>query len=156
MEMNIIDFSDFKSEKFEKIFREYYLEEGIKLREDTIVFNEIQKSSDEGKTKCFCFVENEEIKAFVMYKIMELANENGFIKHYVGHIEELYVVSEKRMQGIAKMLLNKVEEYMREKDVKKLFLTSREHMYDFYKKMEFYIDESYICANKLKCLFKSL
>lgn len=154
--MDFIEFNEFKSENFEIIFRKYYLEEGIKLKKDTIVFDEIQKSSDEGKTRCFCVVENDNIIGFIMYKIMELANENKFIKHYVGHIEELYVVKEKRKQGLGKSLLVKVEEYMKENNVKKLFLTAREHMYDFYKKLGYFIDESYVCANKLKCFFKSL
>ena len=154
--MEFVEINNFKSKTFEKVFREYYLEEGITLKENTIVFDEIQKSHDAGKTKCISLMENEEIIGFIMFKIMELSNDNGFIKEYIGHIEELYVIDKKRKQGLGKSLILKVEGYMVENNVKKLFLTAREHMYDFYIKLGYYIDESYECANKLKCLVKSL
>lgn len=154
--MDLVQFSDFKSEQFQEIFREYYLEEGIVLRENTMVFEEIQKSADKGNTKCFILLESEKIIGFIMFKTIQLNNDNGFIKQNIGHIEEVFIDKNNRKKGYGKLLLLRVEEYFKNINIKKIFLTARTQVHSYYCNLGYFVDDSYICANNLKCYFKSL
>jgi len=154
--MEIKSFNDFKSEKFKKVFTEYFFEEGITLKENTTVFDEIQNNANEGKTKAYVIENNDRIIAFIMYRVYNIKSNNKFLTHTFGYIEELYVVPEERNKKLASMLINRVESEFKANNIYKIALTSEPEVYDFYKKLGYNIDNSYSSANNLKCFVKDI
>ncbi len=156
MSFNFVEFFDYKSESFKKVFTEYYAYEGITLKPDTTVFDEITNSALSGNTKTYALVENGNVEAFIMFQILKLKTENNFFKHKILHIEELYVTEQKRNQKIATKLISKVEEFAKSKNVNIILLTAREEVFKFYEKLGYAKNNAYECGNKLQCFTKEL
>lgn len=156
MDFNFVDFNNYKSDAFKKVFTEYYAFEGITLKPDTAVFDEITNSANNGETKTFALIQNENIVAFIMFQILKLKTENKFFKHKVLHIEELYVIEEKRNQKIATALINKAEQFAKTQNVGLVLLTARPQVFEFYEKLGYRKNNAYECGNKLQCFTKEL
>lgn len=154
--MELVKLINVKDEEFEKIFRDYYKEDGIELRPDTTVFDEIQKGLEEHGNKILTIRKDGKLIAFIMYQIVKLSTDNNFFKQKLGFIRELYVIPSERGKGYSKILTQNVEEYFIEHEIQRTILNAHENMYDFYFKQGYYIDETYKCGNELKCLFKNL
>lgn len=154
--MEIIKLTNVKNEEFEKIFRDYYKEDGIELKPDTKVFDEIQRSLDKDYCKVLALRNDGKLIAFIMYEIVKLSTEDKFFKQKLGFVREIYVLPSERNKGFSKVLMQNVENYFIEHGIKRSILNAHENMYEFYFKQGYYIDETYKCGNELKCLFKDL
>lgn len=149
-------FCDFKSEEFKEIFTDYYLSEGITLKENTKVFDEIENSSKNFGTKCVVYRKANKIAGFILFRIIKLRDEKKFFKYNFGYIEELYVVENERNKHVATKLIEQFEIYLNQNKIRTIVLTADEKVYDFYKKKGFKEDNSLTCENKLKCFIKRI
>lgn len=156
MDFNFVNYQDYKSEQFKKVFTEYYKHEGVTLKPDTTVFDEIEQSAQQGKTLTYAVMEQDNIVAFIMFQVLTLKSDNKFVKQKLGHIEELYVVKQKRNQKIATQLLVEVEKYFKSQNIDIIFLTAEPHVFEFYRKLGFKHNNTYNCANNLQCLTKDI
>ena len=147
-------FNDFKSKEFKKIFKEYYLGEGITLTEHTKVFDEIENSSKRLGTKCIVYKKANNIAGFILFRLVKLRDEKKFFKYNFGYIEELYVIESERNKNVATKLMEQFENYLKQNKIKTIILTAEEKVYDFYVKKGFEEDNSIFCENKLKCFIK--
>ncbi len=154
--MEFVKYTNYKSDEFKKVFTEYYKYEGITLRPDTTVFDEIEASANNNETFTYALIVNNEIKAFIMYQILELKTPNKFVSHRVGHIEELYVVEDYRNKHIATSLIKQVELDVKQNNVNLMFLTAEPKVFKVYEKLGYTLNSNYTCLNKLQCLTKQI
>ena len=154
--MELVNLTNVKTEEFEKVFREYFIEEGINLRPDTTVFDEMQKGIEEHGVKILTIRKDDKLIAFIMYQIIKMTALDEFFKQKLGFIREFYVIPSERGNGYSKVLTQNVEEYFKRHEVDRIILNAEEEVYEFYFKQGYYIDETYKSANNLRCLFKDL
>lgn len=154
--MEFKELKNAKDEEFKKVFREYFACVGINLKSDTLIFDEIQKDIDENGVKILTIRKADKLIAFIIYQEIKMKGLDGFFKQKLGFIREFYVMLSERGNGYSKLLSQRVEDEFKKHNIKKVILNAHEDMYDFYFKQGYYIDDTFTCANELKCLFKEL
>lgn len=150
--MTIRELSDFYDERFQLCFRAYFLEIGIKLKEDTDVFDDITESYQKENMRTFVLEDENEIAGFIMFQPEHL--KGGFFEERAGFIRELWIAPSLRRSGYGKRLIETVEDYFRKMDISKLILTYDENALEFYKKLGFHPDGSYQARNNGKVITK--
>jgi len=150
--MTIRELSNFYDARFQLCFRAYFLEIGIKLKEDTDVFDDITASYKQENMRTFVLEAENEIAGFIMFQPEHLTG--GFFEEHAGFIRELWVAPAFRRSGYGKRLLETVEDYFRKMDISKLILTYDENALEFYKKLGFHPDGSYKAKNNGNVIVK--
>ena len=150
--MEILELSNFYDERFKQCFRAYFLEIGLKLKEDTDVFDDITKSYEDENMRTFVLTEEDQFAGFIMLQPEYL--KSGFFEEWVGFIRELWVAPSFRRLGCGKQLIERAEDYFRVKKISKLILTYEEDALGFYKRLGFYPDDSYKAKNEGKVIVK--
>ena len=143
--MTILELTNFYDERFKGCFRAYFQEIGIRLREDTDVFDDITESCEKENMRVLVLEKGNEFMGFIMFQPEHL--QGGFFQEQAGFIRELWVAPSCRRSGYGRSLLRRAEEVFREKGISKLLLTYEEEALGFYKKLGFQPDESYQAKN---------
>ena len=143
--MEILELCDFKDVRFTECFRRYFLEIGIRLKDDTDVFDEIAKSCEKENMRAFVLGEDQAFTGFIMFQPELL--KGGFFEERLGFIRELWVDPSYRHLGYGRRLIETAEKHFREEKIAKLILTYEEEAIGFYRKLGFVHDRSYCAEN---------
>lgn len=143
--MAILELSNFYDERFKQCFRAYFLEIGIKLKEDTDIFDAITESYEKENMRAFVIEEGKQFAGFIMLQAEYL--KGGFFEEQVGFIRELWVNPAFRQRGYGKGLIKIAEDYFKSMEISKLILTYEDDALDFYKRLGFKHDRSYKAKN---------
>ena len=152
--MEIFELSNFYDKRFMQCFRAYFLEIGIKLKENTDIFDVITRSYAEEHMRTFVLEGQEGFAGFIMLQPEHL--KGGFFEEQAGFIRELWVAPAYRLAGNGRHLLETAEEFFKERGICKLILTYQEDALAFYQKMGFVPDRSYTAKNNGNVIVKRL
>lgn len=104
----------FYDPQFQRIFRAYFAEIGITLREDTTLWDEIKKSADEEGMVCLAAQEDGALVGFIMLQSEPMTSRSGFFSMFLGFIRELWVAPERRRSGLGRALIQQAEALLRD------------------------------------------
>lgn len=127
----------FYDPQFQRIFRAYFAEIGITLREDTTLWDEIKKSADEEGMVCLAAQEDGEFVGFIMLQSEPMTSRSGFFSMFLGFIRELWVAPERRRSGLGRALIQQAEALLREQGALVLALTPSPAAERFYAALGF-------------------
>ena len=109
--MEFIAITDFKNELFADAFKQYFAEFGIHVKDWDALFEEMNREEYMG---ALLLVDSASgVLGFIQYQSIQL--NNNFFQQKLGFVREFWVRSECRKLGYGTLLLEKVEEFFREK-----------------------------------------
>jgi len=141
--------------RFQNLFRDYFLELGIKLDHDTKIFDFMKKSKKDEKMKTYVYEENHLLVGFIMFQEEVLLSKSEFFNEHTLFIREFYVSKDKRRLGIGLKLLKNVELFAKKNKIMKLILTTHTKK-DYYIDFGYQLDLSYQAKNNHEVLVKYL
>lgn len=143
--MTISELTNYYDEGFRQCFREYFLELGIRLKEDTDVFDALARAGERENMRTFVLAEEDRLAGFVMLQPEHL--KGGFFEEDVGFIRELWVAPPFRRLGYGRQLIGVAGDHFRKAKISKLILTYEEDALGFYEKLGFRPDGAYKARN---------
>ncbi len=149
--MDCIVISDFKNERFQRVFKMYFQEFGINVRDWDGLFEEM--NSEEKIEALLCLEQDGEVIGFIQYQFIQLAH--SFFEEKLGFIREFWIDNEHREKGYGTSLLKKTEDYFKEKGIHKTILTSDTEE-EFFVKRGYKKDESINAKNNDNVYIKEL
>ncbi len=153
---NIIIHNDYRDLRLQRCFREYFSEIGEPLKENTRVFGKMQAAVTDCGMQCLVLQQEDEIRGFLQFQEEVLTHPMGFFRERLGFIRELWVAPELRRSGCGKAFVTAMEQYCRDRGIKKLILTYEENALGFYKSLGFAEDPSYSAENEQGVMVKLL
>ncbi len=151
--MNLIEINDFYGEAFKACFRAYFLEIGIRLREDTDVFDDITASYKNEQMRTLAIEDGGALAGFIMFQPEHL--QGGFFEENAVFIRELWISPDYRRRGFGKLLIESVEERFKPQGAGKLLLTYQENALGFYEKLGFRPADTYKAKNNHRVIAKT-
>lgn len=155
LQLEIVECNDYHNQRLQQCFREYFEEIGEYLKENTKVFDRMQRAADSGM-HCYVIRKEEDILGFIQFQQEVLTHEMGFFTEKLGFIRELWVSPTIRKQGCGAWLVSAMEAYFKKAGVAKLILTYEEDALGFYQKLGFVEDKSYQAENEQDVVIKIL
>lgn len=125
--------SDFTDPLFQAMFKEYFAEIGISVRDWNGLFTEMNTQNG-GNTAYIRLCENEPL-GFIQFTFISL--EGWFFKESLGFIREFWVAEKFRKQGHGTELLSLAEKYFKAAGIHRIVLTAEE------KEQQFYLNRGY-------------
>lgn len=143
--------TDFLNPLFQKAFKEYFEELGVKIKNWDGLFDELNNSE---KTAAYLRIdENQKVIGFILFEIDEM--KNWFFTEKIGFIREFWVSNNFRDKGYGTELLKLAEDYFLKKEIFKTILTT-DTVPDFYIKNGYIRDYSYYAKNRDDVFIKML
>ena len=150
--MTVFELSNFYDERFKLCFRAYFGEIGVKLKEDTDVFDEITKAYEQEDMHAFVIEKNKQFAGFIMLQPEYFKSD--FFEERAGFIREIWIDLLFRRLGYGKQLIEIAEDFFRKKEIFKLILTYEDEALGFYKRLGFHLDGTYRAKNDGKVIVK--
>lgn len=110
--------TDFHGDEFTQMFKEYFAELGISVRNWDGLFDEISN----GKTKAYLCYADGEAAGFLMFE--EIDFESWFFTAECGFIREFWVKKSHRGKGFGTELLRRAEDYFKSEGLSAAILTT--------------------------------
>lgn len=122
---NLLWITDANNPTFQILFKAYFNEMNIKLKEDTKMWDEMNKDIQLFDIKTVVLLENDDAIGFTMFQVDQKENPWCMVEG-AGDIREFYVQSEFRKQGYGSSMFNLVKNYFNELNIKEIYLTTSE------------------------------
>jgi len=124
-DFEFLKINDANNPVFKDIFREYFEEIGIHLKEDTTIFDVIDKDVKEYDIQIIILILENVVIGFSMHQID--TKENPWcLSDGNGDIREFYIKKEFRYQGYGRILFNYIKSYFKNLNIEEIYLTARE------------------------------
>ena len=146
--MHDVMITDYSDIRFQNAFKQYFKDLDIIQNTQTNVvdWDGCFREFDEDKGVTFMRVSaDDQVIGFVLTK--EESLKNWFFEEKIGFIREIWVAEEHRKTGQGRTLLQKAENYFKERGIYKTILTT-DTASTFYKKCGYHQDISYNAKNK--------
>lgn len=153
MNYKVTKITDYRNLEFQSIFTSYFNEIGIMIKANTDLWTIMSDTKD---LYCYSIESKGRIIGFIMFQEECLESGTGFFIERTGYVRELYVLKNFRKLGFGTLLIKIAEEYFKQNAVFKLILTYENNAIDFYKKLGFIEDKSFIAKNNQGIMTKML
>lgn len=144
--------TDFSNPIFQNIFKEYFAELGIEVKDWEGLFSEMNTQNG-GNCAYIRTCDNEPI-GFIQFTAVTL--ENWFLKERLGFIREFWVAEKFRKQGHGDEMLSLAEKYFKDNNICRTVLTAEEKERQFYLNRGYGTDPNIEVKNQIEVFAKSL
>lgn len=144
--------SDFNDSVFQAMFKKYFNELGISVKDWEGLFSEMNTLNG-GNLAYIRLSENEPV-GFIQFTFISL--ENWFFKEKLGFIREFWVNEKFRKQGHGGELLSLVEKHFKDSGIHRIILTPDENEQQFYFNRGYSICEYIEAINKMAVAVKEI
>lgn len=131
---------------FQKLFKAYFNELGVKVENWNELFEEMNDCIKKYNLLTLLISYEEKVVGFIMFQKDELTN--WFFKKSFGFIREFYIDTEYRGKGYGTILIEIALGWFKKEGIRKVILTS-DTANQFYLKCGFKIDTSFEAKNEL-------
>jgi len=125
MNLNYLWITDASNPIFTTLFKEYFIELGINLKDDSKLWDEMNNDIKLFGIKTIVLLDNENVVGFSMFQI-DTQDNPWCMYDGAGDIREFYVKSEYRQKGYGTHMFNFIKEYFNKLDIRDIYLTSSE------------------------------
>ncbi len=144
--------SDFTDPMFQAIFKEYFAEIGVNVRDWEGLWEEM--NTQNGGNSAYIRTYKNEPAGFIQFA--EITMESWFLKEKWGFIREFWVAKGFRGQGQGTELLSLAEKYFKDKGIRRIVLTAEEKEQQFYLNRGYKICESIEAKNNMTVSVKNM
>ena len=120
--------SDFTDPAFQTMFKKYFAEIGVNVRDWEGLFSEM--NTNNGGNMAYIRQSGNEPLGFIQFTFITL--EGWFFKEKLGFIREFWVAEKFRKQGHGTELLSLAEKYFKDNNIHRILLTAEENEQQFY------------------------
>lgn len=149
---NNILITDFSNKVFQEMFKKYFSEIKIEVKDWDGLWAEMNSQND-GNT-AFIRTCNNEPAGFIQFTTITL--ENWFFKERSGFLREIWVDEKFRKQGNGTELLRLAEKYFKDNGISRIFLTTEEDNIGFYLNRGYQIHENIQAKNQLTVMVRNI
>jgi len=151
MDYQDIMISDFSDVRFQQVFRQYFSELGMNIRNWDALFAEM--NSQKGNTALLRINTNGEVIGFLQFQPGEM--NHWFFREPIGFIREFWVAESYRGEGHGRELLELTENFFREHKISRSILTA-DDAEDFYLRCGYRKESRIIAKNNMDVFVKQL
>ena len=144
--------SDFTDPAFQTMFKKYFSEIGVNVRDWQGLFSEM--NTNNGGNMAYIRQSRNEPLGFIQFTFITL--EGWFFKEKLGFIREFWVAEEFRKQGHGTELLSLVEKHFKDSGIRRIVLTAEENEQQFYLNRGYSICEYITAKNNMAVSVKDI
>ncbi len=144
--------SDFTDPKFQIMFKKYFAEIGVNVKDWEGLFSEMNTNNG-GNMAYIRQCENEPL-GFIQFTFITL--EGWFFKERLGFIREFWVAEKFRKQGHGTEMLSLAEKYFKDSGIRRIVLTAEENEQQFYLNRGYTICECISAKNNMAVSVKDI
>ena len=108
---------------FTTTFKDYFSELGITLKEETKLWDEINKDMQMFDIKIFVLLDREQVIGFSMFQL-DKEDNHWCLSVGAGDIREIYVKKEFRKKGYGTYMFKLIKNYFADLNIKEIYLTA--------------------------------
>ena len=146
--IEIVECNAYQDAHLQQCFRDYFCELGEPLRENTSVFDQMQRAATDCGMRCLVIQRDADLLGFILFQEEVLTHQMAFFTERLGFIRELWVNPCIRKMGYGKALVLAAQTFLKDRGVRKMILTYEQSALDFYERLGYQIDPSYCAANE--------